>query len=299
MNRFVFIIQIFLLLCVANHGQSHNYKVIDAIPWSYAGIGNGFLYVVERNDSLFKIVSKTSDSVYYCHIQPDSIYDMDLYCENSPFNRGENKVVPSLEIRGYDGVDVDSRFHWSSYSIKRVSKGKGLPIPSSLKKYGSLLIDIRDSSVLYHFPGDTMVRIPNGVKRLSPYVFSGDSLIRNVILPESVVSIGEYAFENCWRLERIHMSENIISIGRDAFSNCFNLYDFSIPKHLELIRLRTFYRCLSLRKIVLPQSLKDIEEDAFEGCACLKIVVNNSYLKLKKKSSENGCVVKYCRRIID
>ena len=82
----------------------------------------------------------------------------------------------------------------------------------------SLIID----GVLEAFaPKDVLdYHIPDGVTKISPYVFYDCELLEQVHLPDSVREIGYAAFADCAHLSAINIPESVSIIGDSAFDNC-------------------------------------------------------------------------------
>ncbi len=104
------------------------------------------------------------------------------------------------------------------------------------------------------------VVIPDGVTKISGYVFSGCTGITSVKIPYSVKNIGNDAFSRCSGIKSIVIPDGVVSIGSDAFS-----------------------RCSELKSIKIPESVSDIGGNVFEGTPWLEseqkknplVVVNN------------------------
>ncbi len=64
--------------------------------------------------------------------------------------------------------------------------------------------------------------IPDDVKKIGPYAFSGADLT-SVCIPDSVTSIGSYAFYDCDGLTSIVLPDSVTSIGENAFNGCRSL----------------------------------------------------------------------------
>ncbi|WP_206173260.1 leucine-rich repeat protein [Treponema ruminis] len=65
--------------------------------------------------------------------------------------------------------------------------------------------------------------VPDSVKSIGEYAFSGCSGLTSVEIPDSVKSIGEYAFSGCSGLTSVEIPGSVTSIGGRAFLYCKNL----------------------------------------------------------------------------
>lgn len=112
------------------------------------------------------------------------------------------------------------------------------------------------------------ITIPEGIKRIGKYVFSGMDDLKEVVLPKSLEFIGECAFESCINLDKLVISENVLRIDNDAFDNCSNLAKVSFAKNckLESIGESAFVRCNKIVDFEIPKSVVSIESNAFSQC---------------------------------
>lgn len=108
--------------------------------------------------------------------------------------------------------------------------------------------------------------IPEGVTKIGTYAFSGCLNAVNVSIPSSVQSIGERAFSGCDSLKSIVIPNGITEIADSLCSGCDSLTDVTIPDGVTKIGDSAFYRCNSLTRIVIPASVRGIYDSAFEDC---------------------------------
>ena len=86
---------------------------------------------------------------------------------------------------------------------------------------------------------------------------------KRVTIPQSVKSIGAYSFSGFDQLSAIVVPEGVIEIGRGAFSGCESLARLVLPTTIEKIGDEAFYGCRSLLTIKIPDSVYMIGADAF------------------------------------
>ena len=115
----------------------------------------------------------------------------------------------------------------------------------------------------------TELNIPNTVKQIKNYVFSGCSGLTSVTIPDSVTRIGEDAFSGCSGLTNITIPDSVTRIGDYAFQNCSSLTSITIPDGVTSIGLATFQGCNNLNSITIPDSVTSIGNYAFNGCSKL------------------------------
>lgn len=67
------------------------------------------------------------------------------------------------------------------------------------------------------------------IEVLADGIFKSNLKLEKVIIPENVREIGAYAFSGCSSLNSIDLPQSLEVIGDDAFSGCFKLTDITIP----------------------------------------------------------------------
>lgn len=96
--------------------------------------------------------------------------------------------------------------------------------------------------------------------------------LENVEIPDSVKYVGEYAFSGCGSLKRIKFPSELKEIRENTFRWCKSLEQIVFPKALEVIRMEAFEGCESLKEVILPEGVKSIEQGAFAGCRNLESI---------------------------
>lgn len=156
------------------------------------------------------------------------------------------------------------------------------------------------------------IDIPNDVKRINNFVFSGCKVLTEVNIVGENIEIGSSAFSGCSNLRAINIPDGTTSIGSSAFSGCSSLNSITLPSSLEALSQYLFYGCSSLEAInipndiinipsyvfygceklnglSIPSSVTNIEEYAFYGCSSLDNVVLPSNCKTIREAAFNGC----------
>lgn len=122
-----------------------------------------------------------------------------------------------------------------------------------------------DGALIAYNGNSEEVVIPEGVKRLIPYVFSGLHF-KSVIFPESLSKIDRAAFHSCTDLRTIIFKEGLTVIGMSAFSACSSLTSISVPDGVTEIGDWAFAGCKGLKSVVIPDSVMVIKDRAFNAC---------------------------------
>ena len=123
------------------------------------------------------------------------------------------------------------------------------------------------------------VRLPSGLKKLSPYMFAGCSSLEQIEMPFEIESFEEGLFAGCSSLKEIPFRAGLKELPNYVFSGCSQLRSLILTDTIEKICEGAVSDCENLTTLVLPASLKEIEEGAFEGC------YNLSHIRL---NGENG-----------
>lgn len=131
-------------------------------------------------------------------------------------------------------------------------------IPDSVTSVGSNLFENATSL--------KSVRLPSGLKKLSPYMFAGCSSLEQIEMPFEIESFEEGLFAGCSSLKEIPFRAGIKELPNYVFSGCSQLCSLILPNTIEKICEGAVSDCENLTTLVLPDSLKEIEEGAFEGC---------------------------------
>ena len=100
------------------------------------------------------------------------------------------------------------------------------------------------------------------VKKVMPYSFSGNGILRDVVIADAVESVGTGCFANCSSLERVKIGSNVSEIGNDAFKDCPLLSDILIPNATKRIGNGAFSGCKSLSDVII----EDRSEPLAMGC---------------------------------
>lgn len=174
---------------------------------------------------------------------------------------------------------------------------------------------------------DMYVTIPttyNGypVRAIGSSAFSGNSVVRNIVLTPNIISIEEKAFYNCSNLKTISKTENLKQINASAFYGCSSLSTFEMYNSVVSIGENAFsgtatsinyygsltdWLCLSgknntsgnvhlfidsneeeMTTLEIPSNITTIDFSAFYGCVSLESVVfHDQVTSIKDKAFYN------------
>ena len=128
------------------------------------------------------------------------------------------------------------------------------------------------------FSGNTTLReviIPGCIKTVGANAFSS-SKINTVTVQAGVETIGDSAFQYCYSLTGISVGEGVKSIGADAFNNCQYLASVALPDSLASIGDRAFAFCYTLKSLCVPAGVTSIGANAFAACSNLVVTVTEN-----------------------
>lgn len=96
--------------------------------------------------------------------------------------------------------------------------------------------------------------------------------LEEVVIPDSVKYIGEYAFSGCNRLRRVVLPDELKEIKQYTFCWCKSLQEVVFPQDLRVVGMEAFEGCESLKTVVLPEGVSSIEQGAFAGCRSMESI---------------------------
>ena len=151
---------------------------------------------------------------------------------------------------------------------------------------GNTYYDSRDNSnALIETESNTLIKgcnntiIPNSVKSIEDWAFSGCSDLISVAIPNSVTRIGKNAFGGCYGLKTVTIPNSVKRIGEYAFDACRNLISATIPSSVTYIGESIFNNCPSLISIIVEKG--NTYYDSRDNC--------NAIIKTKSNTLISGC----------
>ena len=132
------------------------------------------------------------------------------------------------------------------------------------------ILDEPNETLVKYNGSDSIVIIPEGIKKIANGAFKGCGSVTSVQLPDTVIEIEPYAFKDCKGLEN-HFFE-VALIDDDGVLYKYEDIGASvvvIPNSVKIIGSHVFEND-SLSYIYIPDSVVEIEEYAFSTCINLK-----------------------------
>lgn len=114
--------------------------------------------------------------------------------------------------------------------------------------------------------------------------FSGQTTIREVVVPEGVTAIANEAFRMCSSLETISLPATLLTISATALLNCAALRRIDVAPANRRLMIRggmlcsrdgVLLRCpeaLDIDRLTIPEYIREIGDDAFSGCRKLRAI---------------------------
>lgn len=152
---------------------------------------------------------------------------------------------------------------------------QGLEFSDNLFTYETIADSEGDVTVKGIKPGATIpeeIVMPttvdlNGTKytvaKMNGWVFSGNKIIKKVVLPELLTTLEYAVFEDCINLETVVLPQNLKWIGRYCFIRDTALKNITIPESVEVIEADAFQDCSSIEEITIPDGVTTLGNNAF------------------------------------
>ena len=109
----------------------------------------------------------------------------------------------------------------------------------------------------------TSVKLPEGLKSINAFAFSGQYRLLSVEIPNQVTYVGEHAFSGCSKLESVAVPGSVRYMGSLAFSHCDKLESVELLDGITEVG-GWFYRT-PLKTLTIPGSVEKVWEIPVEG----------------------------------
>ncbi len=111
--------------------------------------------------------------------------------------------------------------------------------------------------------------LPDTIKRIGAYAFSGCTDLVVLHLPENLAEIPHHMLTGCISLTALGLPKKLKSIGEYAFYDCRNIQKLHIPETVEKLGRYAFYNCRNMESINIPKAAVDLGTGLFLNCDCL------------------------------
>jgi len=113
------------------------------------------------------------------------------------------------------------------------------------------------------------IEIPNSVKSIGSYAFSGTGL-KSIEIPNTETTIDEFAFYNCSKLTSILLPNTMTKLGDNAFSSCAEIVFLDLPDNLKYIP--NISNCPKLKHITTGSQIAYIFNGTITNCDNLQSI---------------------------
>ncbi len=204
-------------------------------------------------------------------------------------------IIPkSVTSIGYGAFD------WCG-GLNSIIVEDGNPTYDSRNNCNALIKTANDSLV----SGSNNATIPQSVKKIAPYAFTGCSGLTSLTIPSGIMSIGEYAFSGCAGPNLLSIMVEEGNTVYDSRNNCNAIIETAtntllygckntvILDDVMVIGPAAFRGCSEMTSIRIPNSVRSVEESAFYECSGLSTVV------IGKSVEMIGAMAFYCPNLQD
>lgn len=141
----------------------------------------------------------------------------------------------------------------------------------------------------FQYSGLTSISIPDNIKQIQIYAFSGCEDMKTVKIPNSVDYIGGVAFENCVELSSVTIPNSVVYLGEGIFQGCEGLTRVKLPSDIKKISRSMFESCTDLEEINIPYGVTEIADGAFDGCLSLECLTIPATVEVIGKNAFSEC----------
>ena len=163
----------------------------------------------------------------------------------------------------------------------------------------------------YHDFDAEEVRVPDGVTKITAYVFAFNSSLKTIYIPKSVQILENEAIVECDNLAQIYIEnedieiiegaisdnpllkeiyiggkkvDSLIAMREDEDAHCFEKYfgeesEFVVADNITMINAKAFEDCKSLERVYIPDCVKDISFRAFANCVNIRELKVPQYIE--------------------
>ena len=109
------------------------------------------------------------------------------------------------------------------------------------------------------------VVIPENIKYIGEFAFSGAKNVSYVTIPSNVEMISKGAFWGC-SMKELTIEDGVKTLGVNAFRACVNIPEVNVPDSVTSIGVGCFYDCSGMVKAHIPDAITEIPDSLFSGC---------------------------------
>ena len=191
------------------------------------------------------------------------------FAEDSSLTRIGNHAFESSDFSNF--ILPNSLVSIGDYAFSNMDRITTFTIPNSVTSIGVGLFKgcVKLETVIFE-EGSLITSIPNETFYNYNGGNSGYSKLSTVILPEGIKEIGDFAFSGCEKIINFVFPTNLEKIGNDSFSYCRKLEVVDLLNtKLNSIGDNAFSYCFNLKQVLIPSTVTHIGDFAFYDCYCI------------------------------
>lgn len=244
----------------------------EITPWESETIthnGAAREYVVINVPAVIKGKSALELAIKETGLDPTRIVNMKVIGQLNPNDFSFMQSTSMLSLTNLNLEDVvlydyygnlSNKIPNTAFSNPDYNKLMRIILPKSTEIIGSSAFS-RCTNIVY-------INIPEGVKEIEDYAFSG-ALSPNVTitLPSSLVAIGSAAFRDCRAtFKNFQLPSGLKKIYSEAFRGVKLDTEIVLPDNLEFLGESAFYESGLKGGLKIPNTIKEIKNNVFYGC---------------------------------
>lgn len=305
--------EVSVTVILANNYHAWDSEVINVGISSEGTCGDNLTWALDSDGTL--TISGTGSM--YSFICPDKIGFHDdapwkknkqsietVVIENGVTNIGEYAFYNCNNLKkvniSFSVNDIGERVFYNCINLMEVN------IPSSVTNigngafFGTKWLEDKQAENPYVVVNDILIAIdveacngrvdiPNGIKSISSYMFSGFDNIMELTIPSSVTSIERAAFSECKNLKKLTILGNITNMGSETFAECTSLEKVTFSDNVKDIGDRAFSGCSSLKEVTIPDGVTYMGSQAFSACSNLEEITISNHIQVIENDTFRHC----------
>ena len=190
-------------------------------------------------------VSDGGDMYFFMYPLADAEFAETMRGVAETFHLVDAKTPAASQIADYEYTADENGVTITKY----VGEGSRVAIPAEID--GKPVVALGDKA--FYECGVTWVSVPDSVKSIGAYCFSGCTLLQTLLLPEGLTELPAGMLESCFRLLSLDIPGSVTTIGESAFWGNFYLSELRLPASLETIEGFNFVMAEYLERFIVPE----------------------------------------------
>lgn len=205
-----------------------------------------------------------------CFLDCEKLEEINLSKDN-PYYTYVNDVIYNKDMTEL-ALTQNTKYWYISEGVIRIQKG----MSNESVEYVYLPDTVKEIDE-FGFSGCAQLKsisLPSTLERIGLCGLDGCTSIEEIVIPDNVTFTDQCVMSTCYNLKKIDLSCNPLYtlMSSDSFSYNYSLETIEIPQNIKTIGGDSFYCCSSLKSVTLHEGLKEIEWNAFLNCEKLKSV---------------------------